>query len=99
MSEKKEKKRLFRKEYYDKDRTPENIVKKNKFINMVMIHVLFKRYITKVVLILNTLILMFMVGNLNIGIILFLANQYIVLLYYLHIRKKKGVDNDQETGK
>lgn len=89
-----EDKRLFKPEYYEKKARKSIEKQKKRFVSLVTIHILIKKYLTKIALVLNTLILVFMVRDINIGIVLFLLNQYIVLLYYLHLRKKERKDNE-----
>ena len=59
------------------------------FCLLVMAYKKIENIVLLVTIALNTLILFFMFNNFNWGILLFVFNQYIVVLYYLNRRKEK----------
>jgi len=80
MSEK-----LFKDEYIEKEKENK---KKGNFILLVVLYKKLNTFIMLLTIILNALIITIMLSDFNIGIMLFIMNQYLIVTYYLKVRKE-----------
>lgn len=81
--------KLFKEEYQEK---VEEDKKKTNIFMFVFLVALYKKIESVIIwstIILNSLILVVMFTDINVGIVLFIFNQYIVVSYYLKKRREK----------
>ena len=82
-----EEKKLFKEESTDEKKI--GIIKNRWFVYLVAIKIKLNILLMWVTIIINGLLIIFMLTDFNVGIILFLSNQYLVIAYYIKTRKER----------
>ena len=90
-----EEKKLFKDEPVE---NKEKVVFKNKwFVYLVAIKVKLNILLMWITIIINGLLIILMLSDFNVGIILFLLNQYLVIAYYIKTRKERMEKNSKKV--
>ncbi len=66
------------------------------FVYLTYIYVKMNTIILWVTIILNAILIFYMLVDFNIGIMLFIFNQYIVVAYYMKLRKERQQEKEEE---
>ncbi len=82
-----EKKKLFKEGH--KDIEVEKPLRGKWFVYLTYIYVKMNSIVLWVTIILNAILILFMLVDFNIGIMLFIFNQYLVVAYYMKLRKER----------
>jgi len=80
---------LFKKEYLEKKMKEEKDKQRKWFVYLVLIYKKINMLILWLSILINASIIVYMIYNFNVGIIVFLLNQYFVLSYYIKVRKER----------
>jgi len=86
--------KLFKKEFEEEH--TEKKKGKNWFIILVAIYTKLNDIVMWFTILLNTVLILYMIKDFNVGIVLFLANQYIVIIYYAKIRKERNIEKKKK---
>ncbi len=89
-----EKKRLFKERHEDTE--AEKPLKGRWFVYLTYIYVKMNLIILWITIILNAILIFYMLVDFNIGIMLFIFNQYIVVAYYMKLRKERQQDSKDQ---
>jgi len=80
---------LFKKEYLEKKMKEEKDKQRKWFVYLVLIYKKINMLVLWLAILINASIIVYMIYNFNVGIIVFLLNQYFVLSYYIKVRKER----------
>lgn len=80
---------LFKKEYLEKIKREEEEKRKRWFIYLVIIYKKINMIMLLISILINASVIVYMIYNFNVGIILFILNQYFLVLSYMRLRKEK----------
>ena len=89
-----EKKRLFKEGHNDVE--VEKPLRGKWFVYLTYIYVKMNVIVLWVTIILNAILILFMLVDFNIGIMLFIFNQYLVVAYYMKLRNERHKDKDDK---
>ena len=79
---------LFKKEYLEKKMKEERDKQRKWFVYLVLFYKRINMIVLWLAILINASIIVYMIYNFNVGIIVFILNQYFVLSYYIKVRKE-----------
>ena len=80
---------LFKKEYLEKKMKEERDKQRKWFVYLVLFYKRINMIVLWLAILINASIIVYMIYNFNVGIIVFILNQYFVLSYYIKVRKER----------
>ena len=80
---------LFKKEYLEKKMKEERDKQRKWFVYLVLFYKRINMIILWLAILINASVIVYMIYNFNVGIKVFILNQYFVLSYYIKVRKER----------
>ena len=80
---------LFKKEYLEKKMKEERDKQRKWFVDLVLFYKRINMISLWLAILINASVIVYMIYNFNVGIIVFILNQYFVLSYYIKVRKER----------
>jgi len=80
---------LFKKEYLEKKMKEERDKQRKWFVYLVLFYKRINMIVLWLAILINASVIVYMIYNFNVGIIVFILNQYFVLSYYIKVRKER----------
>ena len=81
---------LFKKEYLEKKMKEERDKNRKWFVYLVLFYKKINMIVLWLAILINASIIVYMIYNFNVGIMVFILNQYFILSYYIKVRKERG---------